>query len=213
MMPEIEHRPRNGWRGRPLWLGLTLPVAAAGILIFLLFLFVGAASRPWMLPFGPQFGFALSSHRHTRQVGKSPLVAPEQTLVYTLTVTNISGLSSTVSLVVTAPCRRRRRTQGAIFLFPSGGSLWNTPLGGTASSLGFPVLNLHRAATCNSSFWSRWQRVSVTGRSSRTLIMASGCVGRLMGMPVTVTVQAPALAIGRLLIVPRCAATSELGTP
>lgn len=45
MMQKVAHCLRNGWKARPLWLGLTSPVAAAGILIFLLLLFVGAASR------------------------------------------------------------------------------------------------------------------------------------------------------------------------
>ena len=99
MMRKAAHCPRNGWKVRPLWLDLTLTVAAAGILILLLLLFVGVASRPVdaaQLAPGPALPQALVT---LKSAGPS-LVAPEQSLVHTLTVTNTPA-TSTVLLVVT----------------------------------------------------------------------------------------------------------------
>jgi uncharacterized repeat protein (TIGR01451 family) len=211
MMQERAHRPWNGWRAGPLWIGLTFPVAAAGILILLLFLFVGAASRPVdaarlalnsALPQAPIVTLVKSA-------GPS-LVAPEQILVYTLTVTNTSPTSSTVSLLVTDTVPANTTYQSANFLYPDGGGEWIPPVGGTGVITWIPDAQL------TPSGYLQLQLVVkvAAGLSNGTIITnaaygVSEQSGVVMGVPVTVTVVAPFVSSVSLVASPASVAVAH----
>jgi uncharacterized repeat protein (TIGR01451 family) len=213
MMQKTAHRPRNGWRAGPLWLGLTLPVAAAGILIFVLFLFVGAASRPVdaaRLASGPALPQA--SIGILKSAGPR-LVAPEQTLVYTLTVTNTSATSSTVSLVVTDTVPANTTYQGANFLYPTGGGTWIPPLGGTGVITWIPGAQLAPGGYLQLQLVVR----VAAGLSNGTIITNAGygvsdASGVVMGAPVTVTVVAPFVSSVSLVASPASVAVAHTST-
>ena len=127
------------------------------------------------------------------------LVAPEQSLVYTLTVTNTSATSDTVSLVVTDTVPANTTYQSANFLYPTGGGAWIPPVGGTGVITWIPDTPLVPGGYLQLQLVVR----VAAGLSNGTIITnaaygVSEQSGVVMGEPVTVTVQAPALAIGKL---------------
>jgi len=179
------------------WLKLTVSISLALALLFAFLLFIGGA--PWIASAAmpsphPDAAFVVALAKSVDPTS----VASGQSLMYTVTVTNVSPVSSTVSLFVTDTVPANTSFQYAGFVAVSGTVAVLAP-GGTGVVTWTPNVQLAPSDTLQV-----WLQVKVaSGLRDGTVIVngdygvSEAQSGVAMGTPVTATVQAPALTVAK----------------
>ena len=188
----------RGSRGRLHRLCVPITISALCVLVLVLLLRLNS------LPAGAaqESSTSLATVSSLVTISKSvnlQMAAPGQTLVYTLTARNTSSTSDTVSLVVTDTVPPNTSFESAGFIYPDGGSVAIPSVGGAGVITWTPASIL-----TPTGYLQVYLTVQVRPNTADGTLIANAAYGvseaqsgAVMGVPVTTTVVAPALAISK----------------
>ena len=178
------------------WLRLTFSISSA-LALFLALVFLMAGANPQANAAMANLQLGSPAITLAKTVGPAH-VASGQSLFYTLTVTNISPVSSTVSLFVSDTMPANTTFINANFV-SGGGTVEMPSIGGTGIITWTPNVQLAPSSTLR----VRLEVQVAQGLRDGTVLVndvygaSEAQAGGVMGQPVTATVVAPALAIAK----------------